>query len=153
MFEKNEDVMLVQTRLSELRTMFEDVIRQSSLTQPSLPEMIDIDEVCRITGYKKSTIYKLKHERKISCYEPQHGGRRNFFKRSEVYAWMQRTRISTREEAFQNHLEGVSKKHSKAVMTKQAEIEFLRQNLREAKAFLKLWQLINSLLLIKADKN
>lgn len=141
----NEDALLVQTRLSELRDMFEDVIRKASLTKPNLPEVIDIDEVCRITGYKKSTIYDFTHKHIIPCHKPAHGGRHLSFKRSEVVAFMQRTRINTREEAFKQHCQGIK--------DKQVEIEFLRRNLREAKTFLKLLQLIHSLLLIQADKN
>lgn len=57
-----------------------------------------IEEVAELTGYKKTTIYKLTHERKIPFHKPAHGGRRIFFKREEINQWLQSNRVETHEE-------------------------------------------------------
>lgn len=137
--------MLVQTRLSELRAMFEDVIRQSSLTKPSLPEIIDIDEVCRITGYKRATIYDFLHKRILPCHKPAHGGRRVFFKRSEIIAFMQKTRINTREESFESHDQFVeSNQTGKARNGKRgltsAEVQKIRAKIKQIRGLLEFMQ-------------
>lgn len=149
---KEDDMLLVHTSLGQLKMLFSELL-QEHLSSSNQPDVIGIEEVMEMTGLTKNGIYNLTHRKLIPHYRAEHGGRRLYFKRSEITSWLMSNRIATNEEAFQNHLEGVSKKRSKSVMTKQAEIEFLRRNLREAKVFLRLWQFIHSLLLIQADKN
>jgi len=76
------------------------------------PKIIDLEEVSRLTGYKKATIYKLIHERKIPYHKPAHGGRRIFFKLMEIDKWLQSNRIETNEEFFQEHRENKKRQSS-----------------------------------------
>lgn len=54
-------------------------------------DVIDIDDVVYLTGYKKSQVYKLVHESRIPYYKPN-GGSKVYFKRSEVMAFLQTNR-------------------------------------------------------------
>ncbi len=46
-----------------------------------------VDELVEYSGYKKSYIYKLAHQRKIPHYKPPFG-RKLFFKKDEVDSWL-----------------------------------------------------------------
>ena len=54
-------------------------------SQPHVEQIITIEEVVRLTGYSKATIYKLTSERKIPYHKPEHGGRRLYFRRDEIF--------------------------------------------------------------------
>ena len=53
------------------------------------PEVFGIDVCCKITGYKKNTIYKLI---------AKNNGRKLMFRREEILAWMIARRRETTEE-------------------------------------------------------
>lgn len=70
------------------------------------PEIMDIGDVVKLTGYSKATIYKFTHQRLIPFHKPAHGGRRLVFIRQEIEEWMKENSISTIgqycKEQFQN---------------------------------------------------
>lgn len=66
--------------------------------QSSDKEIMNLEEVVRLTDYSKSTIYKLVHQRKIPFYKPAHGGRKLYFRRKEVSDWLQGQRIPAIEQ-------------------------------------------------------
>ncbi len=109
----HDDALLVHLTVTQMKEVLESVFQQSSSSSSSLPEIIGIEEVSRLTGYKKSTIYKLIHERKIPCIKPPHGANKVFFRTAEIYKWLQSERIETREELFQNHRKGKSRADNK----------------------------------------
>ncbi|NDV46863.1 DNA-binding protein [Paludibacter sp. 221] len=87
-----------------MKEVIEGVFQQSSSQgSNNQSEIIDIEEVSKLTGYKKATIYKLIHERKIPFHKPAHGGRKVFFKSDEIDKWLQSNRIETNEEFSLNH--------------------------------------------------
>jgi len=45
-------------------------------------DFLDIKELMKITGFKKSYIYKLTFEKRLPVYKPT--GRKLFFKKSEI---------------------------------------------------------------------
>lgn len=49
-------------------------------------EVLDINEVAKLTSLSKNYIYKLNHEGKIPCYSYSENGKL-FFKRSEIEDW------------------------------------------------------------------
>ena len=59
------------------------------------PEIMGIDDVIRLTGYSKATIYKFTHQRLIPFHKPAHGGRRLVFIRQEIEDWMKENSIPT----------------------------------------------------------
>ena len=47
--------------------------------QAPTEQVMTIEEVVRLTGYSKATIYKFTSDRKIPFRKPEHGGRRLYF--------------------------------------------------------------------------
>jgi excisionase family DNA binding protein len=99
----NDDTLLIHLTVTQIKEVMKSVFQQSALLDSKQAEIIDIEEVSKLTGYKKATIYKLIHERKIPVHKPSHGGRRVFFKFSEINHWLQSNRIETNEEFSQNY--------------------------------------------------
>lgn len=62
------------------------------------PEVFGIDVCCKITGYKKNTIYKLTAKNEIPYFRPGNNGRKLMFRREEVLEWMTARRQETTEE-------------------------------------------------------
>jgi len=58
------------------------------LTPPAQepPDLIDIDEACRVTGYSKATIYKKSFKNELPC---SRRGKRLVFSRRALLAWME----------------------------------------------------------------
>lgn len=96
----HDDDPILYLTVGQIKAVIEDaVIRTSSHhKQGDSNEVLTLDEVAKLTGYKKATLYKLTHERKIPFHKPAHGGRRIFFKRKEINQWLEDNRISTYEE-------------------------------------------------------
>ena len=94
------DDLVVQLTIGQMRTLIRDALQESSFLSKNQQksEILTIEEVAELTGYKKTTIYKLTHERKIPFHKPAHGGRRIFFKREEINQWLQSHRVETHEE-------------------------------------------------------
>jgi len=84
----NDEALVVHLTVNQIKEVIESVFQQSSSLN-NQSEIIDIEEVLKLTGYKKPTIYKLIHERKIPFHKPAHGGRRIFFKSAEIDQWLQ----------------------------------------------------------------
>jgi excisionase family DNA binding protein len=101
----NDDALVVHLTVNQIKRVIESVFQQTSSLSSNQPEIVDIEEVLKLTGYKKATIYKLIHERKIPFHKPAHGGRRIFFKSAEIDKWLQSNRIETNEEFSQKHRE------------------------------------------------
>lgn len=59
-------------------------------------EVLTTEDVCRLTGFSKSYLYKLTSRRVIPHYKPC--GKIVFFNRHEVEAWLQTNRVSTAAE-------------------------------------------------------
>lgn len=155
---------VVGLKVSQLRELMEDLLRDLSPNKTDEPEILDLKQVSKLTGYTEKTIYSMINRRLIPCVKPEHGGRRVLFIRSEIIDWLCAVKIQTNEQAFQEFRLGIGngrrtggkstrKEYLPGFRDKQEYTEFLRRNLREAKAFLKLWQFIHSLLLIQANKN
>lgn len=99
----HDDALVVQLTVGQIKTIIEDVLQKSSLyLKGEQSEILTIEEVSELTGYKKATLYKLTHERKIPFHKPAHGGRRIFFKRTEINQWLESNHFETYEESFEN---------------------------------------------------
>ena len=82
--------LVIHLTVGQIKTIIESVIQEASLLSRNVQsEILSIEEVSEITGYKKATIYKLIHERKIPFHKPAHGGRKVFFKKVEIDQWLQ----------------------------------------------------------------
>lgn len=97
----HDDALVVQLTVGQIKTIIEDVLQKSSLyLKGEQSEILTIEEVSELTGYKKATLYKLTHERKIPFHKPAHGGRRIFFKRTEINQWLESNHFETYEESL-----------------------------------------------------
>lgn len=99
----HDDALVVQLTVSQIKAIIRDVLQESPLYLTSeKSETLTIEEVSELTGYKKATLYKLTHKRKIPFHKPAHGGRRIFFKRAEINQWLESNHFETYEESFEN---------------------------------------------------
>jgi len=99
----HDDVPLIQLTVGQMKNIIESVFQgMLSLKEDSKSHVLTIEEVSELTGYKKATIYKLTHERKIPFHKPAHGGRRIFFQREEIVQWLQSNSIKTYQMDFEN---------------------------------------------------
>ena len=94
------DVLVVHLTVSQIKAIIESALKEATLSKNVQTEMLTIQEVSELTGYKRATIYKLTCERKIPFHKPAHGGRRIFFKREEINQWLESDCIETFEESF-----------------------------------------------------
>lgn len=67
------------------------------LTLLGVKSVLTTDDVCLLTGFSKSHIYKLCYSNKIPHYKSA-GGKANFFDKTEIENWMKSRRVSTDEE-------------------------------------------------------
>lgn len=88
--------------IREVKRMLNE--HNGTVTAVAEKEFLSIDECAEFTGLKKSTLYRLTHERRIPFFKP--GGNRVFFKREDVIKWLKSNRISSSEE-----IERTSAKH------------------------------------------
>ena len=104
MIMKNEficnDLLVVHLTVSQIKAIIESALKEAIYLKDEQSEILSIEEVSELTGYKKATLYKLTHERKIPFHKPAHGGRRIFFKRAEINQWLESNCIETLEESF-----------------------------------------------------
>ena len=61
-------------------------------------KVLNMDDAVALTGMSKNYLYKLVHQKRIPYYKNA-GGKRTFFKREELEAWMTSTRVQTEQEA------------------------------------------------------
>ena len=74
---------------------------------PAGSEVMDIDEVCKLTKKTKWTIYKLSSQRLIPCSKK---GQKLYFKRSEIIRWIENGQKVTLEEIDGNAREYIARR-------------------------------------------
>ena len=75
-------------------------------------EIYNFNEACVFLDYSKSYLYKLTHSRKIVHFKPN--GKKIYFKKGDLEAWLLRNRVKTEEEIEQEATDYVAL-NSKAV--------------------------------------
>ena len=73
-------------------------------------EILTLDEITWYLGLSKSSIYKLTSKREIPFYSP--GGKKLYFKKSEVDTWIYLSKIIPSDEVeseIENHLSRINK--------------------------------------------
>lgn len=95
---------LIVIEMSELSDIIENTVRRvisSTHPKPAVKpktENLSIDDLVELTGYKKNTLYRLVHDKKIPYHKPLHGGRKLVFIRSEIEEWMKGKKSQTIDE-------------------------------------------------------
>ncbi len=85
-----EDLGLKFDRLEKKLSRLEDILLMGQ------KEMLVVDDVARLTGIGKNTIYQLTCKKLIPHYKPSR--KLLYFKKSEIVEWMQQNRVSTDAE-------------------------------------------------------
>jgi excisionase family DNA binding protein len=95
---------LIVIEKSELSDIIENTVRRVISTTSAKPvvkpksDTLSIDDLVDLTGYKKNTIYRLVHDRKIPYRKPMHGGRKLVFLRPEIEDWMKGRKNQSTDE-------------------------------------------------------
>lgn len=80
--------------MSELELLREEIRELKAISLIGQKEVLDIDEAAIITGLTKQTLYTLSRIRQIPHYKSK-GGKKSYFKKSELIEWMLHTKVST----------------------------------------------------------
>jgi len=87
------------------------ILEKLSQIQNQLSENTDkplpFQEASEYLNISKSYLYKLTHQQKIPFYKPN--GKKIYFKKSELEAWLLRNRVKTSSELEQEAIEYVVK--------------------------------------------
>jgi len=65
------------------------------IVNASIEKPLTFDEACQFLGMKKSTLYKMTFSKKIPHSKP--GGKRIYFKKSDLVNWMLKNPVKTKE--------------------------------------------------------
>ncbi len=71
-------------------------------------EILNFNDACQFLDYSKSYLYKLTYSRQIEHYKPN--GKKLYFKKSDLEAWLLRNRIKTADEIELEAIDFVVKK-------------------------------------------
>jgi len=71
-------------------------------------EILNFNDACQFLDYSKSYLYKLTYSRQIEHYKPN--GKKLYFKKSDLEAWLLRNRIKTADEIERDAIDYVVKK-------------------------------------------
>lgn len=74
-------------------------------------EVLNMGDVCTLTGLSKSHIYKLVYAKRIPYYKGE-GGRLTYFKKSEIEDWLLAHRVPTNAELQQQAIKYCNTKRS-----------------------------------------
>ena len=78
-----------------------DISEIKALLTVSKSEFITVDEAAKHLNLKKSYIYSLIHQRKISFYKPL--GKRVYFDKLELNKWITASKIKSVEEVEEDY--------------------------------------------------
>ena len=93
--EEKLDRLLVETLIVKktVQNLLADLTQSAPIAEK---EVLTVDECAELTSMKKSTLYKLTHQRRIPFFKPS--GSRVYFKRSEILQWLQSNRVDSDAE-------------------------------------------------------
>ncbi len=78
----------IKTKLDKI----EKIVEEQKLLQK---EVLSLKEAAEYTGFSKSTLYKMAHDRRISYYKP---AKLIFFKRSDLDQYMTSKKVASLSE-------------------------------------------------------
>tara|TARA_X000001388_G_scaffold75224_1_gene69535 strand:- start:5587 stop:5964 length:378 start_codon:yes stop_codon:yes gene_type:complete len=109
MMSEAEQLSYVMNELAEIKKILADFVSGTASNDtsnvnlpPSGKEYLTVDEAAALIGSKRSYIYKLTHEKRISFTKP--GGNRVLIKRSDLLDWVEGNRIKSQKDV-QNDVE------------------------------------------------
>jgi excisionase family DNA binding protein len=100
----NHDSELLQSvlvEMEEIKNMLKNIMMShdsASSAQVIAPELdlLTIEECVKLTGLKKSYLYRLTHQKRLPHCKP--GGNRVYIRRGDLLRWMEGNKIKTSED-------------------------------------------------------
>jgi excisionase family DNA binding protein len=80
--------------MSDLELLRNEIRELKSISLIGQKDVLDIDEAALMMGLSKQTIYSMCRDRTIPHYKSK-GGKKSYFKKSELEEWMLDTRVTT----------------------------------------------------------
>ena len=80
----------------------------NSISENLNKEIYNFNDACQFLDYSKSYLYKLTHSRQITHFKPN--GKKLYFKRSDLEAYLLRNRVRTADEIEQEAIDYTMKK-------------------------------------------
>ena len=80
--------------MSDLELLRNEIRELKTISMIGQKEVLDIDEASILTGLSKQAIYTMCRNRHIPYYKSK-GGKKSYFKKSELTDWMLHTKVST----------------------------------------------------------
>lgn len=102
----NETLNALRSEIAEMKQLLAQVVENTvsggskSNLPPSDKEYLTVDEAAAYVGAKRSYIYRLTHEKRLSFTKP--GGNRVLIKRSDLQAWLEKNRVKSAHELHQD---------------------------------------------------
>ncbi len=103
-----QKIRLNDLSMEELKKILSEAMSEfMNVSETSPSDIIGIDEVCKMTGLSKYTVYKKTSNKEIPFYKSTLSKRSVLrFRRTEIRAWMLKYRIGTVDE-FLEQQDGV----------------------------------------------
>lgn len=86
-------VLSLNTKIDQLLELLQ---QQPSVSSAPVDEVLTIEQAAALLNVKKATLYQMVHARKIPFSKPN--GRKLYFSRTELVAWIQAGRKRTNTE-------------------------------------------------------
>lgn len=80
--------------MSDLELLRNEIRELKSISLIGQKDVLNIDEAALMMGLSKQTIYSMCRDRTIPHYKSK-GGKKSYFKKSELEEWMLDTRVTT----------------------------------------------------------
>ncbi len=100
----------IAERLSNIESLLLDIKHRPTNPAPAAPadEVLNLKQAAELLDLKPETVYQLVHERKIPFSKPN--GRRLYFSRAELTAWVKDGRKRTATEIAAEASQHVTRK-------------------------------------------
>ncbi|WP_457803710.1 helix-turn-helix domain-containing protein [Vibrio cholerae] len=97
----NETLNALRSEIAEMKQLLAQFVENTvSDGSKSNKEYFTVDEAAAYVGAKRSYIYRLTHEKRLSFTKP--GGNRVLIKRSDLQAWLEKNRVKSADELHQD---------------------------------------------------
>lgn len=97
--------IIIELEKDELRLLIEEAVqsvieKNTTKEEPAIiPEILNVEQVCRLLNMKRSTLYQKTHKSEIPFSKK---GKALYFNRTEIYNWIAEGRIFTEAELQEN---------------------------------------------------
>lgn len=84
------------TETSKTQQTLETILAKLKALENNHKTVLDLEECAAYSGYSTSYLYKLTSTSQVPHYKP--GGKKIFFKRTEIDEWLLRNPVRTQED-------------------------------------------------------